>query len=232
MANTGYPDYQRRVESGSNLLFNGSGVLNENFVLFQGNVALYPYLILVLNCANSTDFIRVIIHWGTDLTFTTILGQQQITRGGNNFSVTQYANLSQWMRIYYVSKSGSGFNFNQFTLFACQGKADFAQLSQNDTPAFNFEQSINASSSFTFNPVKVTPGPRKYLQQTAGVSWYANFYYYDYNIGAYTLYYQINSATYGSDVNIDLPGIEAPDQIVVHNSDTSARTFLVALDAV
>lgn len=232
MANTGYPDYQRKVDSGSSLLFNGSGALAEFTVLFSGNVALYPYLILVLNCANSTDFIRVFIDWATDSTFNTIVGRQQLTRQGNNFSVTQYANLSQWMRIYYSSKSGAAFTFNQFTLFACQGRAGQLEISQNDTPSFNFEQSINASSTFTFNPIKVQPGPRKYLQQTAGVSWFTNFYYYDFNIGAYTLYYQINSATYGGDVNIDLPGIEAPDQIQVHNSDTTAKTFLVALDAI
>jgi hypothetical protein len=226
----GYPDYARLNRSGGYLLY-GVGATSppENAILFEGYVGSFPYLNVVLNVNATSDFIRVVIAYYTDETFSTQIGFRYVIRGGGSFSVTQYANLSEWCAIFYDSISGNPVPFIQFAIYGAQSVAGQTSLVSTDVPIYQSDGLVALSSSVQVNPLHVQPGSAILGIFTTAAVWFVTVAYYDYGSATYKRMYDIDSTitAKGGTYPVSLP--DAPLQLTISNTDTSDRTFRMSL---
>lgn len=225
---TGYPDYARISDASGFSLYETNVTPPENTTLFQGYVGSWSYINFICSVNNTTDVAQVIFEWFSDNTFTTIVGFRYVIRAGASFANTQYANLTSWCRVYYVSNSGNPFPFTMFGLYATTGPADQFQLASMDVPIFRVVQSIAATTTVNFIPQHIQPGPAKIMMQTVGTNWTLNVSYLDFATNTYLLFMQYNSADYTGKVVEDLPMIDAPYRFSIDNLASSAVTFVLA----
>lgn len=223
---TGYPDYERLARSGGFLLYNASGNLPQLTTLWSGYVGNFPYLNIVINCNSSTDFIQVRTEYYSDSTLTTLVGFRYALRTGSNFSIVQYANISEWAKVSFASQSGNAFPFISFTVFGAQGPAGQIAVSSTDAPIIDNNALIPATTTQTFFNSHVQPGAATFMVQTAATAWNINISRYDWTTNSYLLRMQLSNAIAVQGGMFDLPMLDAPYKFDIHNSDAAARAFL------
>lgn len=226
----GYPDYTRVTRAGGYLLY---GVVNltppYNSPLFSGYVGNWPYLTVALNVNSTTDFVKVIIAYYSDNTFTNLIGFRYLIRAGANFSVTQYANLTEWCRVWYLTQSGNPVNFLGFSVYATSDPATTNQLVSGDVPAFNFIGSVAANTIFSDLAGHVQPGPGIIQIFSSATAWTVQIQYYDFGTAAYETIAYWDETVNAHVVEADVGLIDAPLQVVMTNNDAAARTFRVSI---
>lgn len=226
----GYPDYQRLTRSGGYLLYGVSNVSPPyGVVLFQGYVGNFAYLTLGLNVNSSTDYMKVVINYFTDSTFTVNVGFRYVIRGGSEFSVTQYANLSEWAQIYYFTKSGNAMPMLSFVLYGSDSPGNQAQLVSNDVPIYQSNSSIAAGATPTAITQHVQPGNGLLSVSSVVTPWYCELQYYDYGSGAFILLVHIDQtiSASGGVFPVGLPDV--PIQLALHNGSAAAGFIRLSL---
>lgn len=226
----GYPDYERLSRSGGYLLY---GVANTtplyDTILFSGYVGNWPYLTVALSINSTADFVQVIIAYYSDSTFATQVAFRYITRAGANFSVTQYANLTEWCQIWYISKSGNPINFLGFSVYATSDPAETDQLVSTDVPEGYYNVSMATGATQNILLGHVQPGPATLSISTQAAAWFAEVQYYDFGAGAYLLLTHIDNTIVASGGVFTVGLIDAPTQISMHNGDASSKFMRVSL---
>lgn len=227
MPDTGYPDYTRLSREGQFQLFFGSNFTPvNNTVMFQGYVGNFPFINVFANMGASADFMTMFFAWYTDSTFTTQIAFRAAVKTGNNFTVAQYANLSDWLQIFYVSKSGGNMTFTSLSVYGTQQPSGQRQLASSDVAFFSSSGSIAASTTITTTITKVIPGPSIFNLFTGATAWNVNFLYYDFGANAYVIDYVAVGTTFAnSGCHIEIPLLDCPMQIQIQNQDAAARTF-------
>lgn len=221
----GFPDYARLSQQGGYLLYGNSGNINQNQILFEGYVGTWPYVNMATNFGASTDFAQMNLVYFADETFNDVIGFRYAIRAGASFAMTQYANLTPWLRFYYESKSGLAMPFTNLALYASQGIANQWQLASMDVPILSLDQSIGANTTATVDINHIQPGPGNINMFTGAASWFININRYDWGSAGYVFDSTVNSAKYGQALSVDLPMIDAPYQFQIHNGDSVAQTF-------
>lgn len=221
----GYPDYARLSQAGGTQLFGHQGGITNNLILFEGYVGSWPYVNLVTNGPITSNFAQINLVWFSDSTFTTSVGFRFAIRGLNTFAQTQYANLSPWLRIFYESDNGSNLNFPQFGLFATTAPAGQIELASLDVPIIHGQDTIPAGSGEVVTPGHIQPGAATFQFATASPSYSITFNYFDWTAQAFVPLGQIlsNFAPFGG--FFDVPMLDAPMNIAIHNGDTASRVF-------
>jgi len=226
----GYPDYTRLDRAGGYLLYGEVNVTPPyDTVLFQGYVGLWPYLNLAVNMASSTDYVRLEINWYSDDTYTNLVGFRRIVRGGAQFSVTQYANLSEWAQLFYVTQSGDPIEFAFLGLYAATDTADQIQLVSTDVPILQFDGVIDAGDSETIVPQHVQPGPTILTIWAEADEYYVTLAYYDWGTPGYLRLTDIDNTVASTGGVFTISMLDTPYQIIIHNNDASNETFRVSL---
>lgn len=217
----GYPDYQRLSRSGGFLLYGQSNVTPPyDTALFQGYIGLWPYLNVALSIGASADTVEIVINYYSDDTFTHIVGFRNIIRQGGQFSATQYANLSEWCQVFYVTKSGNPILFASFAVYAASESANQIQLVSTDVPVFLFNAAIAASGSSNIVPQHVQPGPAVLSVNMDPTTWQMQIQYYDYGSGTFLLLTRMTNTSVppGGVCTIGLP--DAPINVLLNNEDS------------
>lgn len=223
MTTPGYPDYARLSQQGGYELFATSSPIPSGVVQFQGFVGSWPYVNLHTNLNNSADAFQFVLVYFADNTFTTQVGFRIATRLGGSFASTQYANLSPWLQFYVVSHSGAAISPLAVGLYATTGSAEQRQLTSLDVPLLSDNPTIPATSTQTYTPQHIEPGPAVLNFSGPATSWFINIFYWDVTSAAWKLYAQFLSTWAGAGGNWPLPMIDAPVRIDVHNGDAVAR---------
>lgn len=228
----GYPDFQRLSRSGQYQIYYGNAVAPPVATpFFEGYVGNFPFINSFQLMGASTDYAQITFAWYSDSTFTTSIGFRVANRGGNNAAYAQYANLSDWLAVYYHTQSGNPMTFNELSLYGTQQPSEPRQLASHDTAMYSFAGNINASTENTIAITKIIPGKGLFNMYAGATSWFANFNYYDYGSNSFLNYYSVthNSFT-DSSCHIELPILDTPLQFQVSNQDAAARQFGIILD--
>jgi hypothetical protein len=225
----GYPDYARLARTGQYQLYNGKNVTPPyDTPFFQGYVGNFPFINVFTNLAAGSDFMQLIFQWYPDSTFTNPIAFRIAVRGSGSFAVTQYANLSDWLQVYYVTKSGLVMTFGEISIYGTQQHCGQRELTSGDTPMFAYNNTIAASSTVTLTVVKISPGESLFNLFSGAVAWNVNFLYYDYGSGTFIEYYTMDQNAFADAAgHIFVPVMDAPMQLAIHNQDTSPRLFLL-----
>lgn len=223
----GYPDYTRLARAGNFEFYSQSNVtppLSTRFA--QTYVGNFPYVTMFTNMAASVDFAEMVIEWYSDATFTQLVGFRIAVRGGGSFAATQYANLSDYLLIFYNTKSGNPMTFSQISIYGTQSPAGQNALESTDVPIFLQSGHINATTLQTFQIQHISPGPARMNFSCGAASWFVNWQAYSYGAGAYQTIYQANSSAFtGKNFNIALPALDCPMQIQINNGDATSQNF-------
>lgn len=226
----GYPDYQRLDRAGGYLLYGVNNVTPPfNTRLFAGYVGLWPYITVALSVGNGADTAQIVLSYYTDETFATQVGFRIVNRQSGQFSVTQYANLSEWLIVSYVSKSGNPVPFAEFAVYASVGTANQFQLVSMDVPVFQVNASVGIGATTTAIPQHVQPGPSVLSISTPSAAWFVEIAYYDYGSGTFILLTHIDQtiAAKGGVFAVAVP--DTPIQVSIRNSDTVAQFIRVSI---
>lgn len=218
----GYPDYTRLARSGGYQLYEKSGTVPYNTVLFQGYVGLWPYVNLITTSNSSTDHARIHFDYYTDATFSTQNGFRYAIRQGDGFANSQYANLSDWLRVFYDDHTGLVFPFAEFGLYANQGPANQFQLSSLDVPIQQYEASVPASTTVTLFPGHIQPGAGKFYWSSGSATFAYLISYYDYASDSYHTQHRFSNVGMPSEGVIDCPMLDTSYRIQITNSDGAA----------
>jgi len=228
MTTPGYPDYTRLSRTGGVELGAASGNISNLQQIYKGYVGNFAYTAVTINTNVSADTTSVDLTWFSDSTFTQVIGFRRLIRNGSQFSETQYVNLSDWMIFQVETLSGSPMPFLWISAYGCQGPGDQISLVSTDVPILATTISVPATSTTQLVTTHVQPGDALFTLQTVAVSWFVNINYFDWGSAAYKLLRQYNSTTYVADINQDLPMLDAPYRIDVHNGDAAAKVFVLA----
>lgn len=226
----GYPDYTRVARDGGYLLYGAANVTPPyNIPLFSSYVGNWPYLTLALNVNSTADFIRVVIAYYSDDTFSTIVAFRYAIRAGADFSVTQYANLTEWCQVWYQTISGNPVNFIGFAVYGTSDPSNTNQLVSTDVPEFFYNQSVAASTSLNIAPGHVQPGPATLSMCMDNTAWAVEVQYYDYGSASYLLLTRMSSkiVATGGVWTIGLP--DAPLNVFLQNGDAAARFMRISI---
>lgn len=223
----GYPDYQRLARTGQYQLYFGANITPpENTSLFQGYVGNFPFVNLFTDLASSTDFMQINLLWYPDSTFTTPIAFRRLNRGGSNFAITQYANLSDWLQLFYVTKSGNPMTFTDISMYGTQQPSDNRQLGSYDTALMSTNQTVAASTTVTIPLTKLASGTSLMNLFSGAVAWNANILYYDYGSNSFINYYSMDQNAFADAAcHIQIPLLDTPMQFQFHNQDTAPRGF-------
>lgn len=222
----GYQDYARLTRAGGTELFHVTGNVNNGQVLFTGHVGDFEYLNLLMNVNTSTDFCRVQIAWYADSSFGTSAGFRFAQRGGGNLAQTQYVNLAPWVQITLFTKSGSPMGFSVFAAYGSHGVGNGFSLASQDVPITSHVGNIAASTSLLVVPIHIVPGNAKFSLLSGAAAWFTNFFYYDWTLNAFTNLWQVSNTQFAKNAQWDVPCLDTPMEIEVHNSDTVAQNFI------
>ncbi len=197
--------------------------------LFSGYVGAWPYLIISADLAAGGDTARITINYYSDSTFNQLVGFKYVIRQGGAFSSTQYANLSEWCKIYYETKSGNPMTFTVLGIYGASSPANQMQLVSLDVPIYQLDQSVAAATSVTATPIHVQPGPGVLAVFTNAAVWFLTLAYFDYGANAFLRVLQIDNTVAAKGGVFQIAMLDTPMQIVIHNTDASAETFRVSL---
>jgi hypothetical protein len=226
----GYPDYARLERAGGFLLYGSSNSTPPyNTNLFEGYIGLWPFLTLALSLGVGTDTVQVVIGYYTDETFSTLVGFRLINRQSAQFSVTQYANLSEWVSVRYVTKSGNPAPFASFGVYASTDPATQFHLVSMDVPLFQFDSTIAAGGTVTQVPQHVQPGPAVLCIFTNAAVWNVQLLYFDFNSNAFLRTLDMDNTIVAKGGVFAVALADVPMQVAIHNSDASTETFRVSL---
>jgi hypothetical protein len=227
MPDVGYPDYARFSRSGQFQLYFGANVTPTYDVpFFQGYVGLWPFINVFTNMAASTDFMQITYLWFSDSTFTTAIAFRAAVRGGNNLAYAQYANLSDWLQVFYTTKSGLAMQFRAISIYGTQQRSGAREIASQDTALSSFNGSVAASTTLVVPITKIIPGDSLFNLLSGAVGWNLNFFYYDFGLGAYQKYYGMTQNGFTDSAgHIFVPVLDCPLQIQIQNQDTSPRSF-------
>lgn len=223
----GYPDYARLSNSGGFLLYSSDTGVPEFTTLYKGYIGSWPYLNLFTNCDNTTDFARVQILYSSDNTFSDIVGFRYAIRQSGSIASTQYANLTDWVHVFYDSISGNQFPFLEFSVYGTQGYAEQRQLASLDVPITRFSQIVPASTT-VFGPIQhIQPGAADLQIQSAVATWSVTVNYYDYASAAFLSYASFTQGVAPTGGSFSVPMPDAPCQLQVNNGSAAAGRIIV-----
>lgn len=227
----GYPDNVRLSRGGQFPLFNGANIAPATVVpFFSGYVGLFPFINSTQNMGASTDFAQITYTWYQDNTFANVVGFRAANRGGNNLAYAQYANLSDWMQVFYHTKSGNPMTFVEISLYGTQQPSEPRQLASQDTGIWEVNTTVAASTTNTYPLTKIIPGVGTLTLFSGAVAWNVNVQYYDYGLNAFqTLYSLDQNAFADAAAHIQIPVLDTPMQMQFHNQDAAARPFQAIL---
>lgn len=226
----GYPDYARLDRAGGYLLYEAVNATPPyDFALFKGYVGAFPYITLTLSCNFGTDTASVNIQYYSDATFATAVGRRIVNRVGTQFSVTQYANLSEWAIVYYTTVSGNPVNFVWFTVYGSSGPATQAQLVSMDVPIFQFNAVVANGAGGTNTPQHVQPGPAVLNVSSAVTPWYVELLYYDIGAAGYLTMTHIDNTQFAVGGIFTVALLDAPLQIAYHNGSAAPGSMRISL---
>jgi hypothetical protein len=223
----GYPDYERLGRSGQYQIFYGQNAAPAIAVpFFRGYVGSWPFINSFQNMAASADFAQLTFAWFPDNTFINDIGFRIANRTGNNLAYAQYANLSDWLAVYYHTISGNPMTFSAMSLYGTQQPSEPRQLASQDTGIWEVNTTIAAATTVSYALTKVIPGVATLNLWSGAVSWNVNFQYYDYGLNAYqTLYQADQNAFADAAAHIQVPTLDTPMIIQIHNQDAAPRPF-------
>lgn len=225
MPGQGYPDYTRLSRSGGYLLYGIAGAPPRFTNLFRGYVGAFPYLTLVTSTDVSADFARIQMNWSPDSSFGSVVGFRYVIRGGSNLAITQYANVTDWLDIFYDTKSGNQFPFTEFSLYGSQAPATQSQLASLDVAIVSTNQPVAANGIATLNPLHIQPGNAQILVSPGNTTWFVNIFNYDYTSGAYILDGQLHSSWAGAGGSFSVPMLDAPYKIDLHAGANASGNY-------
>lgn len=228
----GYPDYSRLSRSGGYLLYSGSGLLPYGTALFQGYVGNFPYLTIGLNCDSSADYVKVIINYFSDSTFTNNIGFRYLIRTGAQYSITQYANISEWAQVFYITKSGAQFPFLSFVVYGAQGRADPAQLDSSDVPLANWSGAIPANGNEPILIQHVRQGSALISGHILAASWEIILRWYNYSANAFQTLAGLSNSSVQAYFSQQMPLLDVPLQLTIYNHDSTSQDFYVGFGGV
>jgi hypothetical protein len=137
----------------------------------------------------------------------------------------QYANLSDWLVVDYLTQSGNDFPFNAFGVYAGLAPATQPQLASLDVPIASTNAAVGASSFLTINPIHIQPGDAQMTLSPLTADWFVNVFNYDYGTNAVILNTQIHSAWAGKGGVFDIPMLDTPYQIDLHAGVTAVPNY-------
>jgi hypothetical protein len=226
----GYPDYARLDRQGGYLLYGVENITPAyDTSLVQAYVGAWPYLTLALSCNMGADTAQIVIAYFTDETFTVRVGFRIVVRQSTQFSVTQYANLSEWVSVYYVTQSGNPALFASFSVYASVGQASQTELVSTDVPIFQTDASIAATTTVNTTPQHVQPGRGLLNIYTNATSWFVILYYYDFGSASFLRLLQVDQTIAAKGGVFDISMLDAPMQVQIDNRDAGAETFRISI---
>lgn len=227
----GYPDYARLALEGGFTLFAATGNVTNNTTLFKGYVGNWPYVNVACSCGSTSDFLQIAMQYYSDSTFTTLVGFRNAIRFGGQFSLTQYANMSDWLLFFINTKSNNPYPFGQLTLFATVGQATPVIIPSLDVPVFQKAKIFTASEVDMDVPGHVSPGNMQLNFFTAATDWNLTIRHYDYGSNAYLADWQTSQATSPNAFTMNWPQGDYPIRLDVTNNDAASRNFQYSLMA-
>jgi len=229
MSTPGYPDYARLSQSGGKLLYGNYGTVPVNTVLFKGYVGDCPYVNFFCSTQNTGDFCKILFQWYTDDTFTTQVAYKYAIRGAANLGTTQYANLTPWLLVFYVSVSGNNFPFYAFSVYGAQGPAGANQLNSLDVPVGFYSATIPATTAETQTFSHVQPGAALLSGQFFGGNWLVALQYYDYGSATWLDISYLDNTGYGDGFNVSVGLLDTPMRLYLNNRNAAAEFAQVAI---
>lgn len=225
----GYPDYARLSQQGGQQLLNITNASPAYFTfLVMAYVGLWPYVNMFTNVAASTDFQLITLGWYTDHTFATQVSQRNAIRTGGSQGWTQYANQTDWLGVYYTTKSGLAIPYTQWSVFATTGPAEQIQLADNSGPITVTDNTLAASSSLTWNFNAIQPGDGLLTWDTTAASWEVDVNFYNWNLAAFQRQQTLKSGAFQPQGALEVPALDTPSQLVLKNNDTASRVLNVS----
>lgn len=221
----GYPDYARLSEQGGFSIFSTKGNVNNGAFVFEGYVGSWPYLNMFTLMSASSDFGRIALVYYADEKFTNQVGFRYAIRTGNSFAITQYANLSPWLQIQFNTISTNPMSFTEWTVYGTQGYSPQTQLASTDVPIFSTNQTIAAGTTVQAFPQHIQPGSGIANVSIGTNTWYANIFAWDYGGNAWALDTQLIGSWAGNGGVFDVPMLDTPYRIDMHNSGSAAIAF-------
>lgn len=221
----GYPDYTRLSRGGNVLLAGQGGNLVADSVLFAGYVGNFPYTTLYVNVGVVSNFADFSLIYYTDSTYTQAVGEHDSIRGSGTISACQYANLSEWMRVFIFTNNGSPYDVLWFALYGTSGYASGVLLDAANVPLIVENVTIPASTTNFYYLTRIRPGPASLFFFPAGNGYVLSVQYYDYSTGLWITTHLFDNVTFPPGFNMDIPMLDAPMRLSVDNTMTSAQQF-------
>lgn len=222
----GYQDYTRLSRSGGVQLYGSTASLVSGTFPFSGYVGNSSYVTIAFNGGVGNDFVQLNMVYCSDSSFSQVVGFRRAVRTAGQFSITQYPNLSEWMQIQVITKSGNPFPMSFMGIYGSDGYAPQTVMASLDVPMLLINSTVNASSTVNLVPQHVEPGNGRFSIKTTATTWAINVGYYDFGSGGYIFIAGADHNNPGNTpANLAVPILDTPMQVSLVNSDTAARTF-------
>lgn len=229
MAEYGYPDYNRLSTEVDKQLFSYAyAIIISGLDLFQGFVGPWGSVNVVAATPNASDIGAAIITWYTDNTFSNPLQESYMVRTANNAGVSQFANLSPWLRIHVQSASGNDLEWGALSATLTNFKSDSMQLNDVSIPGASFDGVIAANSSQVVNWDRIIRGPGRMLWDAGTTNYTLLGEYYKWSDNTWHAIRYWPGSVYGTYGQESLPIADAPTRVTIQNNDTSGHTFRLA----
>lgn len=225
----GLPDYARLSLAGGFELYNQSGVLPQNTVLFKGYVGAWPFVNLFAFPSAGAENVTLILQWFSDGTFANNAGFRNIVRSAQNFSGTQYSNLSPWLEMYYRDLSSNPISWDQLSLYGTNQPATPNQVLSSDAPIFSSNAGIAANSDLIITPQHVAFGDATLTVETSLTSWFIRFQYLAANTYTLTFHHRFSNLSMGGGGSVSCPLLDTPYSIDLHNGTAATGTINASL---
>lgn len=206
----GYPDYARLSQAGGFLLFNESGALPENTVLFQGYVGSWPYINMFCTPAPGSEPVTLQIQWFSDSTFTTSIGFRLAVRNSLSLSATQYSNLSPWLQVSYSNASHNPTSFNAWSIYGTTALATANQLLSADACIQQANSQIGAGATVSYTPQHVSFGPAVLTVETPLATWFMRLFSLDAATWTNKFQYRFSNLNMGGGNSVTVSLLDTP----------------------
>lgn len=224
----GYPDYARLSNAGGYLLYRTNGSPPENTVLFQGYVGLWPYINMFTSMNASNDYCRIQLSYFADESFSELTGFRYATRTGASFAITQYGNISPWLRVSYITISGNPISFQEWSIYGTTGYSPQINMTSADVPIFTFNQNVATTATFSVSPLHIQPGDASLMLYTTSAKWHAELTYFDFGAASPNQLFHLDDTLSAPGGIWDMPMLDAPHTFLITNDDTVTHQFVGA----
>lgn len=225
----GYPDYQRLALEGGVQLYGTNGIPPQNAVLFEGYVGNWPYTSVFTLMGAGSDSFQFHMGYFTDSTFSTIVAEHVFARVSGSFAASQYGNLSDWLKFYYLSNSGLAASASNISVFGVSGWQSNYQMASNDVPLFLFNGSVAANTVSNQSVQHICPSNATFFWHTTLATWTINIQVWDYGSNSFKIFAVVDSTVFKGEGSISVPMIDAPYQIQLDNQTAAAGNFICSL---